>query len=120
MRILVVDDDPIAGELIVAMLEDAGHATVLAENGVEAADTLSSDSSIELVISDNNMPLVTGIDLFCSLRDDGIGTPFILLTGDDPERMRAEEPRLDACLSKSTGLEEALAEAIATILSRHG
>ena len=37
MRILVVDDDAMAGELTGAVLEELGHEVVLSEDGVDAA-----------------------------------------------------------------------------------
>lgn len=118
MRILVVDDDPMAGELTAAVLEEAGHQVVNAENGVEATEMLAADAAFDLVVSDMNMPLVSGIDLFRALREQGSDVPFILLTGDDPEPLRREEPRLDGCLIKDFSLEETLAAAIADAISR--
>ena len=53
------------------MLEDAGHECLLAENGIAALELLAADAGVELVISDLNMPLVSGLDLFRELRDQG-------------------------------------------------
>lgn len=115
MRILVVDDDPMAGEMTAAVLEEAGHEVVLAENGVEAGDKLEG---VEIVVSDMNMPLVSGIDLFRELRDAGKAMPFILLSGDDPTALRAQEPRLDACLAKDFTIETTLPAAIDAVRQR--
>ena len=51
MKILVVDDDPLAAAMIAAVLEDLGHTALLAENAIEAAEQLNADSAIALVIS---------------------------------------------------------------------
>ena len=118
MRILVVDDDSMAAEMTSAILEELGHETVLAENGVDAMERVSGDPSFEMIISDLNMPLVSGIDLFRELRDQGNNLPFILLTGDDPEKSGAEEPALDGCLLKDFSLEESLPEMIAAVVER--
>ena len=120
MRILVVDDDPMAGELTGAILEGLGHEVVLAEDGVDALEKLDADEGIGLVFSDLNMPMLSGIDLFRELRDKGRTLPFVLLTGDEPSRPLAEEPRLDACLVKDDTLEERLPRVIAEVLSRGG
>jgi CheY-like chemotaxis protein len=120
MRILVVDDDALAGEMTAAVLEDLGHEPLLAENGVEAMEKLSADAAIEMVISDLNMPLVSGIELFREMRAQGVNLPFILLTGDDPEIARQQEPKLDACLLKDFSLEESLPEIISEVLARYG
>ncbi len=117
MRILVVDDDSLAGEMIAAVLEDVGHSCQLAENGVEALEVLAhGGGDFDLIISDMNMPLVSGIDLFRELRAQNIALPFILLTGDDPVGLLAQEPNLDACLLKDVDLEESLPKAIDNVL----
>ncbi len=108
MLILIVDDDPLAGEMAAAVLEDAGHDCLLAENGVEALERLAGTDPIELIVSDMNMPLVSGLDLFRELRDQGDETPFVLLTGDDPEPLRLQAPGLAGVLIKDASLEEAL------------
>lgn len=118
MKILVVDDDALAAEMSAAVLEDLGHKVVLAEDGMAAASILDADTSIEIVISDMNMPLVSGIDLFRELRDQGNMLPFILLTGDAPAPLLAQEPRLDACLLKDFSLEESLPQVLAEVLAR--
>jgi CheY-like chemotaxis protein len=119
MRILVVDDDSMAGEMTAAVLEDAGHDVVMAENGIDATEALSDKGPFDLVVSDMNMPLVSGIDLFRNLRDQGEAIPFILLTGDDPGPLLAQEPRLDGCVIKDFTLETSLIEAIASAMAKH-
>ena len=108
MRILVVDDDPLAGEMAAAILEEAGHECLLAENGVEALEKLADEQNIGLVISDMNMPLLSGLDLFQELRSQGFAMPFVLLTGDDPKPFITREPGLAGCLMKDASLEEVL------------
>lgn len=120
MKILVVDDDAMAGEMTGAVLEGMGHEVVLADDGIDAAGKLNADAGIEMVISDMNMPMVSGIDLFRELREGGSALPFILLTGDEPEGLLAQEPRLDACLLKDFTLEDSLPQVMAEVLARYG
>ena len=120
MRILVVDDDPMAGELTGAVLEDIGHEVILAQDGLDAASKLRVDPTIEMIVSDMNMPIMTGIDLFRQLFDTGNTLPFILLTGDEPEGLLKQEPRLDACLIKDFSLDETLPTVIANALRARG
>jgi CheY-like chemotaxis protein len=108
MQILVVDDDPLAGEMAAAILEETGHECLLVENGIDALEKLTEERDIELVISDLNMPLLSGLDLFQELRNQGFERPFILLTGDDPEPFMNREPGLAGCLMKDASLEETL------------
>lgn len=120
MQILVVDDDPIAGEITGAILEAAGHEVLIAGNGVEAIEKLDANPTVGLVVSDLNMPMVSGIDLFRELADQGVNLPFILLSGDDPAAAQREEPALDACLLKDATLEESLTGSVAAVLARYG
>lgn len=120
MRILVVDDDAMAGEMTGAVLEGLGHEVTLAEDGMDAVTQLNADDGIEMIISDMNMPMISGIDLFRELREQGNTLPFILLTGDEPEGLLAQEPRLDACLLKDFGIEESLSLALAEVRARQG
>jgi CheY-like chemotaxis protein len=118
MNILVVDDDPLAAAMVAAVLEGLGHSVLQAENAIDAAEQLNAHSNIALVVSDMNMPMVSGIDLFRELRAQGNLMPFILLTGDAPEGLLAQEPRLDACLTKDFSLDEALPQVIAQVLAQ--
>lgn len=125
MKTLVVDDDPLAAAMVAAVLEELGHSVLVAENAIDAAEQLNADSAIGLVVSDMNMPMVSGIELFRELRAQGNALPFVLLTGDSPEGLLAQEPRLDACLMKDFSLDEALPQVIAQVLaaprpSQHG
>ena len=115
MRILIVDDDPLAGELAAAMLEDAGHDCVLAEDALAALESLTVNEEVGLVISDLNMPLVSGLDLYLELRGRGCAVPFILLTGDDPGPLRAQAPGLAGVLMKDAALEDTLPALVASL-----
>ena len=115
MRILVVDDDPLAAEMISAILEDAAYIIVSVENAVDALEKLALESDIGVVISDMNMPLISGIDLFRCMREQGINIPFILLTGDDPALFQKAEPAIDGFLIKDFSLMTALVETVARV-----
>lgn len=113
MKILIVDDDPLSGMLAAAILEAGGHECQRVEGEIAALERLSAAPDFELVISDMNMPLLSGLELFSELRGLGIQTPFILLTGDDPDLWRAQAPGLADCLIKDAYLEQNLPAAVA-------
>src|SRR5262245_24794789 len=77
--ILVVDDEPRALELVVRTLRKLGRV-VTAPSG-DAARAIFTDESFDLVISDQRMPGMSGVDLlgFVAERDESCGR--ILLTG---------------------------------------
>ncbi len=117
MLIIVIDDDPMAAEMTVAIAEDAGHTILMAENGVDGLEMIMNHPDIELIISDLNMPLISGIDLFQELVEQKSSIPFILLTGDDPEEALSLEPRINACLMKDFSLQDSLIETIEQVMA---
>jgi len=81
MRILIVDDDPMALEMLRHALTRAGHEVETASNGVEAMEVLRK-GICRLVISDWTMPEMDGVDLCRRIRaaDSGGYVYVILLT----------------------------------------
>jgi CheY-like chemotaxis protein len=120
MHILIVDDDPLVGELVAAMLSDLGHECRVAGNAIEALEQLDADERIALVISDLNMPLISGLDLFHELGSRGQAVPFVLLTGYDPGPIWAQTPGLAAVLAKDASLEETLPSLVAELSRAKG
>lgn len=116
MRILVVDDDPLAGELTAAILEDAGYGTTLAEGGRRALEIVNRDKGFDAVVSDMNMPELNGIELLKSLRVQQCKAPFILLSGEHPGLLSGQEAEISACVAKDSELESSLPAAIAKVL----
>ncbi len=78
-RVLVADDDPVSLLVVRHRLEQMGHRVVEAHDGREALAVLN-DSPVDLVISDQEMPGLTGLALRNEL-GDRLACPFVLLTG---------------------------------------
>ena len=117
MQILVVDDDQLAGEMVTAVLEDLGYQVFQVENALQALELLNQQPAIDLIVSDLNMPLMSGIELFRELNEQGLNLPFILLSGDDPAALRVKEPSIDAYLMKDFTMDESLPAAIAAVMA---
>ncbi|TWU41776.1 HD domain-containing phosphohydrolase [Novipirellula artificiosorum] len=81
IRILVVDDDPIAAETLCHALSQFGYSSTIALNGIEALEHVRS-GKYRIVISDVEMPQMNGIDLCREIRQRGCCdyTYVILLT----------------------------------------
>jgi len=81
MRVLIVDDDEIALELLASTLDDAGYEVEAASDGMEALEMLRS-GRFQLVVSDWEMPRMNGIDLCRAVRrrDFSSYVYFILVT----------------------------------------
>jgi two-component system chemotaxis response regulator CheY len=95
MKILIVDDSRVMRSIVTRTLRQAGfddHDVVQAGNGVEALDVMAEEDP-DLVLSDWNMPEMSGIELLRTLRGQGDATPFGFVTSEgSPEmRQRAEE-----------------------------
>ena len=63
LTVLAVDDDSLVLMNLVAMLEDLGHKVVPATSGRQALDILWRDAAIELMVTDQAMPDMSGAAL---------------------------------------------------------
>src|SRR5664279_651698 len=108
-RILVVDDEPLLRRLNTEVLVDAGYRVDTAEDGADAWDTLQLNS-YDLLITDNEMPNVSGVDLLKKLRAARMDMPVIMVTGTFPQEAFAHHPWLQpaATLLKPYTIEELL------------
>jgi len=92
MKILVVDDSRAMRMIVTRTLRQAGfsgHDITEAENGKQALET-AGRQRFDLVLSDWNMPEMTGIELIRGLRAKGIRTPFCFVTSEGSEEMREQ------------------------------
>jgi len=109
IRILLVDDDPYARELNAGVLIRSGYNVDIAGDGADAWKSLN-DVSYDLLITDNQMPRVTGLELIKKLRSEDKTMPIILASGAMPTEELKQHPwlRLDAMLSKPFTIAELL------------
>jgi DNA-binding response OmpR family regulator len=87
-RILVVDDDSDIRRLNAEVLRRSGYQVDTAEDGDAAWKALHAVSydpeSYDLLITDHDMPGLTGLDLFKKLRAARMELPVIMATGSLP------------------------------------
>jgi DNA-binding response OmpR family regulator len=83
-RILVVDDEDNDRELNSRVLMRAGYDVVAAADG-DAAWTAIQTQHFDLMITDNSMPKVTGVELVRKLHAAGTKLEVVLLTGVFPD-----------------------------------
>jgi PAS domain S-box-containing protein len=79
--VLVVDDDPLVLTNMAAMLDDLGHEVFEASSAREALAILRRESGIQLVITDQVMPHMTGLQLVEEIKDTWPDLSLILATG---------------------------------------
>lgn len=78
-RILVVDDEESIREFLDIMLRKEGYEVTLAEDGARAIDLLKK-KTFDLVISDLQMPQVTGMELLKHVKDNFPDLLFMMIT----------------------------------------
>ncbi len=84
MDVLLVDDSKTMRMLVQRALRQAGFRNLSigeAESGVQALDLLSRDTP-KLILSDWNMPEMSGIELLKRLRSDNVSIPFGFITSE--------------------------------------
>ena len=106
LTIVAVDDDPMVLMNTVAMLEDLGHTVFEAYSGNEALEILGRENSVDLVVTDQAMPKMTGTELAKVIIDEWPDIPILLATGyadrdprDDIGLPRLAKPYLQRDLS---------------------
>ncbi len=90
MKILIADDSRVMRQIVTRTLRQAGfdgHDLVEATNGAEAFELVQKESP-DLVLSDWNMPEMTGIELLTALRGAGSTVPFGFVTSEGLPEMR--------------------------------
>lgn len=79
--ILVVDDEDLMRDLISEMLKDKAKSVIPAQNGPEAIEIFMKIPKIEMVITDMNMPYMSGLQLLEKIRQIDPIIPVIVMTG---------------------------------------
>ncbi|MDD5634786.1 MAG: response regulator, partial [Candidatus Omnitrophica bacterium] len=80
-KILIVDDEKEVREVIDAFLKKENYKTLLASDGTEAIKLITESTDIDVMILDNKMPGLSGLEVLSALEKNGIKIPTILLTG---------------------------------------
>lgn len=78
-RILVVDDEAIAGENLEHILKKEGYDVVLVESGMSALKKLANDE-FDLVLTDLKMKQVDGMEVLARTKEDYPNTEVIMIT----------------------------------------
>jgi two-component system chemotaxis response regulator CheY len=104
MKVLIVDDSRVMRRIVRNTLRQAGYEgldVAEAGDGQEALQTIASDPP-DFILSDWNMPVMSGIEFLTELRGRGNTTPFGFVTseGTDDMRQRAIQAGANFYLAK--------------------
>lgn len=103
-RVLVVDDNPAARNVVIHLLRrDRGFRVHgVASDGLEAIDLAGQDCP-DLIVLDDDMPHMTGIEALPALRLSCPDAKIVLWTRDEPAAVGG-----DAWISKADGIDRLL------------
>jgi CheY-like chemotaxis protein len=105
LRVLVVDDNPINQKLVVRLLQKAGHAVQVADDGRQAVQAATRDD-FDVVLMDVQMPVMDGFEATAAIRRNeqpsGRRLPIIALTAHamQGDREKCIEAGMDGYLAK--------------------
>jgi len=112
-KILLVDDEDALLRITARLLTAEGYEVRMAKDG-ETASALLAENTFDTVVSDIDMPRISGIKLLQIIRDRDLDVPVILMTGvpDVKTAMQAIAHGAHLYLSKPVDIQE-LASAVA-------
>ena len=103
-RVLLVEDHEMVRQALKAFLEQQGYACEVAEHGAAALAWLEHNQEVDLIVSDNQMPVMTGLEFLVQVRaNPQFGSiPFILYSGNLTKEAQklAHQAGASAVLSK--------------------
>jgi len=102
LSVLVVDDDPLVLTNTVAMLEDVGHMAFSANSGEDALAMLRR-TMVDIVVTDQVMPHMSGVQLAGAIKTEWPDLPVIIATGyaDLPPGGEIAHPKLSKPYTQS-------------------
>jgi len=103
LKVLVVDDEIHIVQVVAIKLRNNGFDVITCENGAQALE-LASNENPDIIVTDFQMPVMTGLELIENLRGRPATAdiPVILLTarGFAIEDGQKENLKISACVSK--------------------
>jgi CheY-like chemotaxis protein len=83
-RVLVVDDDPLTGQLLVAIGEREGYQVVSVDDGRKAYRMLKSDANFTAAVFNMTMPNLNGVDIVRHMKTEKrlMRIPVVIVAGD--------------------------------------
>ena len=110
MRILVVEDEHVAAEVLAKGLREHAYAVDVTGNGVTALEQAGTND-YDLIILDILLPRINGLDVCRRLRAEGLSAPILMLTarGGPDQRVEGLDSGADDYLPKPYHFPELLA-----------
>ena len=106
LKVLLADDNPVNQDMVVFMLEGAGHRVEVVSTGIEAVEAVAGDHDFDVVLMDAEMPKMDGLEATRTIRrrekPTGRRVPIIAMTAHamKGDRQRCLHAGMDAYLTK--------------------
>lgn len=117
-RILIAEDQDATRQTFAMALRGAGHDVLEAADGLDALQLLTGGGKIDLLLSDVDMPGMTGIELAAKVLGMGVSLPVVLMSAHDALSFKGADAlgqAVKARLTKPVPV-KVLVETIATAL----
>lgn len=92
LYVMIVDDSRVMRQIVIRTLRQAGYddwETIEASDGAEGLELALAEQP-DLILSDWNMPTMSGLDFLRALRSRGSDIPFAFVTSEGSEEMRQQ------------------------------
>jgi len=110
IKTLVVDDARVARQILKNMLKEIGFTTIIEADDGSTAQQILERERVGLILSDWNMPKVSGIDLLRHVRASKTygSTPFVMVTAERMENnvVQAVQEGVSGYIKKPFGAKE--------------
>jgi len=107
--VMVVDDDEDIREIVKLSLEASGYRVTTAVDGLEAWQHLNDSAPPSLILLDLMMPRMDGEEFMKTLRSSPqANIPVVIMSGHNASNQKAEELKVNGCLTKPVELDELL------------
>jgi signal transduction histidine kinase/ActR/RegA family two-component response regulator len=116
-RALVVEDHDLVRRTTTQLMEGLGFEVVPVSQGIEALGLMDAGLRLDIVVTDNVMPMMDGLELCARIRQRGITCPIVMVSGDAPPTPEGADARFypDAFLPKPFTMAE-LVQALASVI----
>ena len=80
-RVLVIEDNPVIRDVLVRVLDGMGAQVLSQGHALDVEKILSDEGDVDILIFDIDLPERTGIQCLHDLRESGVETPCLLISG---------------------------------------
>jgi two-component system OmpR family response regulator len=110
MKLLVIEDDPVASGYLCKALKESGHVVDVVDDGMQGLQRATSEP-FDVLIIDRMLPSLDGLTVIETLRKSGNDTPVLIVSalGEVDERVRGLRSGGDDYLVKPYAFAELLA-----------